>query len=120
MFQSAYRKHHSTETAILRLCNDFFKGADDRKVNLLVLFDLSAAFATIGHNILIKRLESSFGVKGTTLKWFAFYLKNRNRSVKVSGFQSEKGFLQIGVPQGSRPSFFYNVHPAFGSYYEKI
>ena len=63
MFQSAYRKHHSTESAILRVCNDFLEGADDRKVNLLVLLDLSAAFDTIDHNILIKRLESSFGVK---------------------------------------------------------
>ena len=51
--------------------------------------------------ILIKRLECSFGVKGTALKWFASYLKNRTQSVKVSGFQSEKGFLQFGVPQGS-------------------
>ena len=101
LFQSAYRKHHSTETAILRVCNDFLEGADDRKVNLLVLLDLSAAFDTIDHDILIKRLECSFGVKGTALKWFASYLKNRTQSVKVSGFQSEKGFLQFGVPQGS-------------------
>ena len=101
MFQSAYRKHHSTETAILRVCNDFLEEADDRKVNLLVLLDLSAAFDTIDHNILIKRLECSFGVKGTALKWFASYLKNRTQSVKVSGFQLEKGFLQFGVPQGS-------------------
>ena len=102
MFQPAYRKHHSTETAILRVCNDFLEGADDRKVNL-VLLDLSAAFDTIDHNILVKRLECSFGVKGTALKWFASYLKNRTQSVKVSGFQSGKGFLQVhfGVPQGS-------------------
>ena len=66
----------STETAILRVCNDFLEGADDRKVNLLVLLDLSAAFDTTDHNILIKRLECSFGVKGTALKWFASYLKN--------------------------------------------
>ena len=98
MFQSAYRKHHSTETAILRVCNDFLEGAEDRKINLLVFLDLSAAFDTIDHNILIKRLECSFGVKGTALKWFASY---RTQSVKVSGFQSEKGFLQFGVPQGS-------------------
>ena len=75
MFQSTYRKHHSTESAILRVCNDFLKGADDRKVNLLVLLDLSAAFDTADHAIFIKRLESSFGVKGTALKWFASYLK---------------------------------------------
>ena len=51
--------------------------------------------------ISLLRLECSFGVKGTALKWFASYLKNRPQSVKVSGFQSEKGFLQFGVPQGS-------------------
>ena len=98
--QSAYRKHHSTETAILCVCNDFLKGADDRKANLLVLLDFSAAFDTINNYILIKRLKSSFGVKGTTLKWYASYLKNRTQSFKVSGFQSEEGFLQFGVPNG--------------------
>ena len=101
MFQPDYRKHHGTETAILRVCNEFLKGADDRKVNLLILLDLSAAFDTIDHNILIKRLECSFGVKGTTLKWFASYLKNGTQSVKVSGFQSEKGLPQFGVPRDS-------------------
>ena len=49
----------------------------------------------------MKCLESSFGIKGITLKWYASYLKNRTRPVKVSGFQSEKGFLRFGVPQGS-------------------
>ena len=92
MFQSAHRKHHSTETAMLRFCIDFLKGANDRKVNPLVLFDLSADFDTIEYNILIKRLESSFGVKDTALKWFASYLKKRAQSVRVTGFQSEKGF----------------------------
>ena len=102
MFQSAYRKHHSTETALLRVYNDFLKGADDRKVKILVMLDLSSAFDTIYHKILIIRLESSFGIKGTALKCFASYLKkNRTQSVKVSGFQSEKRFLQFGVPRRS-------------------
>ena len=74
----------------------FLEGADDRKVNLLVLLDLSAAFDTIDHSILIKRLESSFVVKGTAVKWFASYLKNGNQWISIG-----KGFLQFGVPQGS-------------------
>ena len=77
MFQSAYRKHHSTETSILRVCNDFLKGTDDGKVKLLVLLDLSSDFDTVEQKFLIKRLESSFGVKGTAPEWFAFYLKKK-------------------------------------------
>ena len=57
MFQSAYRKHHSTENDILRVCNALLKGGDHRKVNLLVLLDFSAAFGAIEYNILIKRLQ---------------------------------------------------------------
>ena len=67
MFQSAYRKHQSTETAILYVFNEILEAADDRKVKLLVPLDLSAAFDTIDHNILIKNLESSFGVWGQLL-----------------------------------------------------
>ena len=55
-------------------------------VDLIVMLDLSAAFYTTDHIILSKRLEGSFGVKGTALKWFASYLKNRTQFVKVSGF----------------------------------
>ena len=106
MFQSACRKHQSTETAIQRVCNDFL--GDARKVNLLVLVDLSAAFDTIYHTILIKSLESSFGVKATALKCFASYLKNETQHVKDSAFHSEKGVPPIRRPSGLcfRPSLF--------------
>ena len=117
MFQSACRKHHSTETTIRRVCNDFLKGADYRKVNLLVFLDPSAAFDTIGRNILITYLESSLGVTGIALKCFAYYLTNRTQCVKIS---NKKGVPPIWCSSGFcfRSSFVYNVHPAFGSYYE--
>jgi len=55
--QSAYRRHHSTETALLRVWSDFLTAADSRRVTLLSLIDLSAAFDCIDHDILLERLQ---------------------------------------------------------------
>ena len=71
MFQSAYKTHHSTETALLQVKNNILQSLDDdNKVVLLVLLDLSAAFDTIDHGILIDRLKTRFGINGTALQWF--------------------------------------------------
>ena len=66
-FQSAYRHHHSTETALLRVFNDFLFSNDKGNGALLVLLDLSATFDAVDHDILIRRLENSFGVTGTAI-----------------------------------------------------
>ena len=69
--QSAYMSGHSTETALLRVINDLLLGFDDDKVSTLALFDLSAAFGTIDHSILLTRLQHSFDL---VLAWFrSFY-----------------------------------------------
>ena len=68
--QSAYRPFHSTETALLKVQSDILLNMDDQKVTLLVMFDLSAAFDTNDHSILLETLGSRFGVGGTALKWF--------------------------------------------------
>ena len=60
--QSAYRRGHSTETAVLKLVTDFMKAADRGEVTLLSLLDMSAAFDTVDHDILINRLHTSFGL----------------------------------------------------------
>ena len=72
--QSAYRKFHSVETALLKVHNDIMCAVDSKKAVLLVLLDLSAAFDTIDHNVLIRRLTSNFGIQGSALSWFQSYL----------------------------------------------
>ena len=99
-FQSAYRKCHSTETALLRVVNDLLEASDSGHVSILSLLDLSAAFDTIDHDILIKRLHITFGCSGTVLDWFTFYLSFRTQSVLV-GHASTPSALKCGVPQGS-------------------
>ena len=100
-FQSAYRMFHSTETALLRVFNDLINALDDGNVCVLTLLDLSAAFDTIDHDILLSRLETSFGISGSVHDWFKSYLTGRTNRVKVGDNFSKKTVLDFGVPQGS-------------------
>ena len=99
--QSAYRKKHNTETAILKIFNDLLMASDDKLISILVLLDLSAAFDTIDHRILLNRLNETFGFDGVVLKWFKSYLFNRTQSVIIDGSTSSPQTIQFGVPQGS-------------------
>ena len=99
--QSAYRKHHSVETALLKVHNDILQAVDNKKVVLLVLLDLSAAFDTIDHDILLHTLRHDFGVRGVALRWFQSYLHDRRQAVIFNGSSSETMDLNFGVPQGS-------------------
>ena len=76
-FQSAYRPGHSTETALLKVANDLLTAMDTGKVSVLTLLDLSAAFDTIDHNILLHHLEYIFDFQGTARAWFRSYLSDR-------------------------------------------
>ena len=100
-FQSAYSKHHSTETALLRVKNDLCRMVDNGGVAVLVLLDLSAAFDTTDHDVLLRRLREGFGVTGTALSWFSSYLQERKESIKVGDCLSKERHLCYGVPQGS-------------------
>lgn len=100
-FQSGYRAHHSTETALLKVTNDLLLAADSGQVSILVLLDLSAAFDTIDHNILLRRLECEIGIRGTALCWFKSYLSERYQFVNVNQQSSTRSKVCYGVPQGS-------------------
>jgi hypothetical protein len=100
-YQSAYRKGHSTETALTKVQNDLLKAVDSQGGAVLVLLDLSAAFDTIDHTILLRTLEHHIGVKGTALQWLHSYLSDRYQSVKIGKTLSSPRHLPYGVPQGS-------------------
>ena len=100
-FQSAYRKCHSTETAFLKVQNDILMDLDSQRVTLLMLLDLSAAFNTVDHGLLLNRLSTSFGVRGSALQWLTSYLLNRLQHVSFDQNLSEKFNVQSGILQGS-------------------
>ena len=100
-FQSAYRSFHSTETALLRVFNDIFTAIDSHNEVVLVLLDLSAAFDTIDHCLLLSRLHHRFGFTGTVLEWFKSYLNGRTQQVAIKNCLSSEKALRYGVPQGS-------------------
>ena len=99
--QSAYKKLHSTETALLKIHNDIVEAMDKGKVMALTLLDLSAAFDTIDHCTLLQRLESCFGISGHALDWFKSYLGNRHQQIKIQTTLSQTIGVPFGVPQGS-------------------
>ena len=72
--QSAYRKHHSTESALLKVSNDILRTLDSQGEVILVLLDLSAAFDTIDHHLLLTRLRTYFNFTETVLQWFSSLL----------------------------------------------
>ena len=99
--QSAYRKGRSTETALLRIHNNILRAVDKGKGVCLVLLDLSAAFDTVDHNILLTFLEQYIGLEGAALDIFRSYLEGRTQCVSIDGVLSEVCELMYGVPQGS-------------------
>ena len=100
-FQSGFRANHSTETALVKVLNDLRINSDKKNISVLVLLDLSSAFDTIDHDILLARLENRVGLAGNVLKWFRSYLTGRDFFVSLGDNASEKVEMTCGVPQGS-------------------
>ena len=98
--QYGYRKNHSTETACLELVDKLYKQLDDSQSPFCVFIDLSKAFDTINHNILLSKLRY-YGLDDNALSWFKSYLSDRKQFVEVDGFKSQTKFIRTGVPQGS-------------------
>ena len=101
-YQSAYRKSHSTETALLRLFNNLLIHLDNRKAVLLTMLDLSAAFDTVDHSIYLRRIHNAFGVQNGALDWLSSYLSDRRAQVKIDNALSDFIVLDCALPQGSK------------------
>uniref|UniRef100_A0A3P9KHX3 Reverse transcriptase domain-containing protein n=1 Tax=Oryzias latipes TaxID=8090 RepID=A0A3P9KHX3_ORYLA len=106
-FQSGFRSAHSTETALVRVMNDLLMAADQGSPSLLLLLDLSAAFDTVDHGILLNRLHTTVGLSGNIFNWFKSYLTS-GQNLWLWGLPNLTHTVTCGVPQGSvlGPSLF--------------
>jgi len=86
--QSGFRPGHSNESAIRCVLSDILLAVDRGDFAALVLLDLSAAFDTVDHDILLQRLKSRFGIAGTAKDWFQSYLSGRRQFVHCGGIRS--------------------------------
>jgi len=87
-FQSAYRKQHSTETALLEVLVNAYAAADDKQVTVIDGLNLSAALDTVSHDTLLQRLQTEFKVTGTVMSWLRSYHSCRSQFVKLGNQQS--------------------------------
>jgi len=92
-------RHHSTESAIVKVMSDILDAADSRQVTLLGLLDLIAAFDTVDHQILLQRLKISFGIGGQVLQWLESFITHRVQAVVFRGVTSKYVCVEPGVPQ---------------------
>ena len=100
-YQSAYRKNYSCETALVKFVSDMLVSMEHQKVTAVVAIDLSAAFDTVDHSILLSVLNSRFGMTDVALDWFRNYLSPRSFKVKVGETCSVDQQVNFSVPQGS-------------------
>ena len=98
--QHAYRRHHSTTTCLVEITEFLHKNMDQGRVNGITSMDLSKAFDSVSHNLLIQKL-SFLGFAGSSLEWIGSYLSGRTQQVKFQNHLSEVREVGAGVPQGS-------------------
>lgn len=98
--QYGFRKNHSTAYALIQLYDKISDALDQKKVTLGLFIDLSKAFDTVNHDILLSKLEH-YGVRGVALQWFKNYLSCRTQFVQYNGHSSSSSNIKCGVPQGS-------------------
>ena len=98
-YQNSYRDNFSTETLLVKLVDDILNGMESQEVTTLVALDLSAAFDTVDHDLLLVILKAHFGVDGTPLAWIKSYLDHRSFQVQVGTALSQSIDVPYTVPQ---------------------
>ena len=99
--QSAYRKHYSTETTLLNMCDNNLKNMENGKCTSIVSLNLSAAFDSVNHNILLDVLKGYFGILELVLTLISSYLSSRKFLVQISHLTSRTVEIDFSVPEGS-------------------
>ena len=98
--QYGFRKNYSTYMALIELIDSLSHSIDNNEYTIGIFVDLSKAFDTVDHKILISKLNH-YGIRGTPLMWFKDYLSDRKQTVKFNETVSSKMTVTCGVPQGS-------------------
>ena len=98
--QFGFQEGHSTKHAIIKLVNQIKNSFESKQYNLGVFVDLSKAFDTVNHKILISKLEN-YGIRGKNLVWFISYLTNQIQFIKYINLNTSFQKILCGVPQGS-------------------
>ena len=108
--QFGFRKSHSTDHALIELINSTYDSFNQNKYTLGVFIDLSKAFNTVDHNILIDKLNL-YGIKNNSLKWFSSYLSNRKQFIQAGAIKTSNLNVICGVPQriSLRATSFHNI-----------
>ena len=114
--QSGFRPFHSTETAVLQVTSKLLQAVDRGEVGVLVLLDLTAAFDTVDHDILLRRLQQTFGVDGNAHQWFRSYLVGRSDAVRSSWrspvtHHPSAVRCASGVRSGAAAFYFVHLRP---------
>ena len=100
-YQFGFRPKNSTLSALIQMCDAWHASMDCGDVSAVVFLDIRKAFDSISHNILLRKMEEQFGVSNVELKWFVFYISNREQTCFVNGTTSTSKKIVCGVPQGS-------------------
>ena len=98
--QHAYRQKHSTQTCLVEVVNYLYKILDKKQIPAVISLDLSKAFDSINHNLLLSKL-ADLEMSESTIKWVKSYLSNRKQITKFQHFTSEEEEITSGIPQGS-------------------
>ena len=94
------RKLHSTDSALLHFTDELLNNMDQKKISVVVLLDMSKAFDSIRHDLMLRKLRKS-GVSESARAWFESYLSQRQQVVKFQNNVSDPLPRPVGVPQGS-------------------
>lgn len=94
---------------LLKLADDILNGMEAKSISSMVALDLSAAFDTVNHTILIKTFQNYYGISNKVLRWINSFLTNRTCCVSINGQMSAKKELTLSVPQGGCSSAFYFI-----------